>query len=175
MADSKPTEDGSEEPSVTDTASEDPNTMSLPTSGKKTISQADAGAGKGPTIMTEKDVEGPKAVQPEDDEDNMDYPHGMKLWIILAALMLSVFLVALDQTIISTAIPKITDHFKSIQDIGWVCLTLLLPNYLPYYMANCPAVWLLLSSHIDSIPADLWQDIHYLQCRLSSAAAPLHS
>jgi hypothetical protein len=52
-------------------------------------------------------------------EDDADYPHGVKLWVILGALMLAVFLVALDQTIISTAIPKITDHFKSIKDIGW--------------------------------------------------------
>ena len=33
--------------------------------------------------------------------------------------MAAVFLVALDQTIISTAIPKITDDFNSITDIGW--------------------------------------------------------
>jgi hypothetical protein len=52
------------------------------------------------------------------DED-MEYPHGLKLVIILSALCLAVFLVALDNTIISTAIPKITDHFNSITDIGW--------------------------------------------------------
>lgn len=57
----------------------------------------------------------------KDSDDDTEYPHGAKLAIILAALCLSIFLVALDQTIISTAIPKITDHFHSIQDIGWVC------------------------------------------------------
>ena len=55
----------------------------------------------------------------KDAEEDMQYPHGLKLWIILGALCLAVFLVALDQTIISTAIPKITDRLKSIQDIGW--------------------------------------------------------
>jgi hypothetical protein len=54
-----------------------------------------------------------------DAEDDIEYPHGVKLWSILSALCLAVFLVALDQTIISTAIPKITDHFNSIKDIGW--------------------------------------------------------
>jgi hypothetical protein len=54
---------------------------------------------------------------PSDDE--VEYPHGLKLTLILFALCCSVFLVALDQTIISTAIPKITDQFNSIQDIGW--------------------------------------------------------
>ena len=35
------------------------------------------------------------------------------------ALCMSVFLVALDNTIITTAIPKITDDFNSLDDIGW--------------------------------------------------------
>jgi hypothetical protein len=39
--------------------------------------------------------------------------------VIIVALCLAVFLVALDQTIIATAIPRITDHFHSVQDIGW--------------------------------------------------------
>lgn len=55
----------------------------------------------------------------EDTEDESGYPHGFKLYIILLSLCLTIFLVALDQTIISTAIPKITDQFKSVEDIGW--------------------------------------------------------
>lgn len=51
--------------------------------------------------------------------ERIDYPHGIKLAVILFALCCAVFLVALDQTIIATAIPKITDEFKSIRDIGW--------------------------------------------------------
>lgn len=35
------------------------------------------------------------------------------------ALCLSVFLVALDNTIIATAIPKITTQFNSLNDVGW--------------------------------------------------------
>ncbi|KAH8878757.1 MFS general substrate transporter, partial [Thozetella sp. PMI_491] len=38
---------------------------------------------------------------------------------ILAALYLSVFLVALDRTILGPAIPAITDEFQSMGDIGW--------------------------------------------------------
>jgi hypothetical protein len=44
---------------------------------------------------------------------------GWQLLAIVAALCLAVFLVALDQTIVSTAIPRITDHFHSVDDIGW--------------------------------------------------------
>lgn len=59
-----------------------------------------------------------KSATPKTD-DEVVYPTGAKVVLILAALCMSVFLVALDQTIISTAIPKITDEFKSISDIGW--------------------------------------------------------
>ncbi|EAU32257.1 predicted protein [Aspergillus terreus NIH2624] len=48
-----------------------------------------------------------------------EYPSGIKLTFIFVALCLTVFLVALDQTIIATAIPTITTQFHSIQDIGW--------------------------------------------------------
>lgn len=54
-----------------------------------------------------------------EDEDEIVYPGGLKLALITLALCLSVFLVALDNTIIATAIPKITDHFNSLGDVGW--------------------------------------------------------
>lgn len=47
------------------------------------------------------------------------YPNGFKLAIIVVGLCLSVFCMALDNTIIATAIPRITDEFNSLQDIGW--------------------------------------------------------
>ena len=57
--------------------------------------------------------------------DEPEYPTGAKLGIITASLCLSVFLMALDNTIIATAIPKITDHFKALDDVGWYgsCMT----------------------------------------------------
>ncbi|KAJ6598056.1 major facilitator superfamily domain-containing protein [Mycena sp. CBHHK59/15] len=54
-------------------------------------------------------------------EDHL--PHGAKLALLILSLGLSVFLVALsaelDNTIIATAIPKITDEFASLDDVGW--------------------------------------------------------
>lgn len=38
---------------------------------------------------------------------------------IIAALVLSIFLCSLDLTIIATAIPRITDEFSSLEDVGW--------------------------------------------------------
>ncbi|RDL40045.1 Uncharacterized protein BP5553_00024 [Venustampulla echinocandica] len=48
-----------------------------------------------------------------------EYPSGIPLFLINLSLCLSVFLTALDNTIIATAIPKITDQFHSQSDIGW--------------------------------------------------------
>ncbi|KAJ7131766.1 major facilitator superfamily transporter [Mycena crocata] len=51
---------------------------------------------------------------------------GLQLALITLALCLSVFLVALDNTIIATAIPKITDQFQSLDDVGWYASAYLL-------------------------------------------------
>lgn len=65
--------------------------------------------------------------EPKPSGDNRDAPPGDRLaekaeyptlWktvAIILGLFLGVFLVALDQTIIGTAIPKITNEFKTIQ------------------------------------------------------------
>ncbi|KAJ4303209.1 hypothetical protein N0V90_002102 [Kalmusia sp. IMI 367209] len=44
----------------------------------------------------------------------------VKLFSILLAIVLSVFLISLDSTIIATAIPRITDEFGSLDQIGWL-------------------------------------------------------
>ncbi|PMD20653.1 putative aflatoxin efflux pump [Hyaloscypha hepaticicola] len=56
--------------------------------------------------------------QYEDAEKNYQ-PKSLKFWTIIVATYLSLFLVGLDRSIIATAIPKITDEFNSIEDIGW--------------------------------------------------------
>lgn len=48
-----------------------------------------------------------------------EYPKAARLFFILLALALSIFLVSLDMTIIATAIPRITDEFHSLNDVGW--------------------------------------------------------
>ncbi|KAH7371482.1 major facilitator superfamily transporter [Pyrenochaeta sp. MPI-SDFR-AT-0127] len=47
------------------------------------------------------------------------YPSGAKTALIMVSLYISIFLVALDRTIIGPAIPAITNQFNSIGDIGW--------------------------------------------------------
>lgn len=57
-------------------------------------------------------------ITPKQD-DAPEYPSNKKRAVIMAAVYLAIFLVTLDQNIISTAIPRITDEFHSINDIGW--------------------------------------------------------
>ncbi|KAL8661130.1 MAG: hypothetical protein Q9202_005892 [Teloschistes flavicans] len=55
----------------------------------------------------------------DDEEDESQYPSTKKVAVIMVALYLAMFLVALDRTIISTAVPRITDEFNSLGDVGW--------------------------------------------------------
>ncbi|KAL6884239.1 putative aflatoxin efflux pump [Trichoderma longibrachiatum] len=59
-----------------------------------------------------------QAPAPDSAEDNYK-PKSLKFWLIIVSAFVSMFLVALDRTIISTAIPTITDDFHSLSDIGW--------------------------------------------------------
>ncbi|KAL6230016.1 hypothetical protein BDW75DRAFT_234750 [Aspergillus navahoensis] len=56
------------------------------------------------------------------------YPSSLKLAFILIGLNLSMFLVGLDNTILSSAIPKITDRFHALGDVGWYASAYLLTN-----------------------------------------------
>jgi hypothetical protein len=55
----------------------------------------------------------------EEEEEEYNYPGAGKLAIIMASLYISIFLMALDRTIIGVAVPRITNEFHSIDDIGW--------------------------------------------------------
>jgi EmrB/QacA subfamily drug resistance transporter len=57
--------------------------------------------------------------QTEEMEVPATYPSAAKTAIIMVSLYISIFLVALDRTIIGPAIPAITNQFNSIGDIGW--------------------------------------------------------
>lgn len=46
-------------------------------------------------------------------------PTNSKLLLINLASCVAVLCVALDNTIIATAIPRITDEFKALEDVGW--------------------------------------------------------
>jgi MFS family permease len=75
--------------------------------------------------QSEKSVEEQEAITPENEAASSDnapaeeYPKGSRLVPIVLALVCSVFLVALDLTIVGTAIPKITDEFDGLNMVSW--------------------------------------------------------
>ncbi|RDW58701.1 hypothetical protein BP6252_13177 [Coleophoma cylindrospora] len=55
----------------------------------------------------------------QDQNPEPVWAHGFQLWAIMVAVALVVFLMLLDGTIIVAAVPRITDDFHSLNDIGW--------------------------------------------------------
>ncbi|PVH95582.1 MFS general substrate transporter [Periconia macrospinosa] len=65
--------------------------------------------------LTSPEVGSIAAGTPEED----DYSHGVHLAAIVVSLMFGMFLVALDNSILGTAIPKITDEFHDLNKVSW--------------------------------------------------------
>ncbi|KAK3677024.1 hypothetical protein LTR78_003229 [Recurvomyces mirabilis] len=57
--------------------------------------------------------------RPSQTESEFVYPPFKQQCLVMIALLSAIFLVALDRTIIATAIPAMTDEFHSLNDIGW--------------------------------------------------------
>ncbi|EEU37299.1 uncharacterized protein NECHADRAFT_37173 [Fusarium vanettenii 77-13-4] len=56
-----------------------------------------------------------------EDSESDKYLHGMPLILMALSLMIGVLTVALDNSIISTAIPKMTSEFNSLSDVRLYC------------------------------------------------------
>ncbi|KAK2728182.1 major facilitator superfamily transporter [Colletotrichum kahawae] len=74
---------------------------------------------EGKTFPEEKGVTEHPSEANEEGNDESQYPQGLKLAVIILSNMIAMFLVALDRTIITTAIPRITDDFHSLNDVSW--------------------------------------------------------
>jgi EmrB/QacA subfamily drug resistance transporter len=59
---------------------------------------------------------------------NDDLLKGRALWVVFAALMLGMFLAALDQTIVSTALPTIVGDLGGLNHLSWVVTSYLLAS-----------------------------------------------
>lgn len=74
--------------------------------------------------------------------DEPEYPKGLRLVLIVVALCMTVFLVALDSTILATVIPTITSYFGSLDDVAWYSAVYLVTTcafQLPFGRAY--AIW----------------------------------
>lgn len=63
--------------------------------------------------------DGKPSPQVIDEAEENFKPKTFKFWAIFGSVFLSLFIVALDRTIIGTAVPQITQEFNSLGDIGW--------------------------------------------------------
>jgi MFS family permease len=95
--------DPKSEPSSTHTPSTLPDVAYEKEVGKNTINGKD------------ERQEKPDLEEAKPDE----YPTGARLIFVVLALVLSIFLVSLDLTIVATAIPKITSDFHGLDDVSW--------------------------------------------------------
>ncbi|KAJ5958635.1 Major facilitator superfamily domain general substrate transporter [Penicillium vulpinum] len=77
-----------------------------------------------------------------------EYPHGARLAAVLCSLMLGMFLVALDNTILGTAIPKITDEFHDLNKVSWYGAA-----YLMTYGSGFQSTW---GKFYKYFPIKLW-------------------
>ena len=99
--------------------------MSATKASEQTIQPEDISSEKtvvngGTGVMKESKANQESALMEEPSQGQaQSQPAGLKLTFIIFGLCLSVFCVALDTTIISTAIPRITDDFHALQDVGW--------------------------------------------------------
>ncbi|KNB04021.1 hypothetical protein FOXG_06299 [Fusarium oxysporum f. sp. lycopersici 4287] len=68
---------------------------------------------------TKEDESSPKGPAFDKEAQENYKPKTLKFWLIILSVFAAMFLVALDRTIIATAIPQITNDFQSLGDIGW--------------------------------------------------------
>ncbi|ORY70977.1 efflux pump protein [Pseudomassariella vexata] len=75
------------------------------------------------SITSQKLEAGDEAVstakEGEAEVEDTEYITGLKLWLVVGSLSMICFLLFLDLSIISTAIPRITSEFHSLPDVGW--------------------------------------------------------
>ena len=65
-----------------------------------------------------------------------EWAHGFQLFTILAAVTVVVFLMLLDGTIVVAAVPRITDDFNSLNDIGWYGAAYQLGRYVNWSLES---------------------------------------
>ncbi|BGP49968.1 hypothetical protein JCM10450v2_005873 [Rhodotorula kratochvilovae] len=80
-----------------------------------------------------------------------DYIKGRKLAVVFTAMLLALFLVALDQTILATALPRIASDFDAFDKQGWVSSSFILTQtatilWWGQFLRIYPAKWSLIGA-----------------------------
>lgn len=72
-----------------------------------------------PDIPNDNPTDGTAQRQPPGPPEPEEYPRPLVFGINMFAMYLAVFCLALDYTILATAIPTITNQFHALDDVGW--------------------------------------------------------
>ena len=131
-------------------------------SSEKTMEAASNHPGETPTTNTHShSADDPEKAPRELDEGAPKVPNtsldvaakfGQKQLIVMCFVMaLAIFLISIDETVIVTAIPKITDEFSTIADVGWYGSAYLLSIccfqlHFGKMYKDYPAKWVFLTS-----------------------------
>ncbi|GAA6063261.1 hypothetical protein JCM10212_004995 [Sporobolomyces blumeae] len=119
------------------------------TTSSATTAKEDVLATPGPST---KEASTPASPAVRSDGIDMTYIlTGKKLAVVFTAMLLSMLLVALDQTILATALPRIASDFNSFDKQGWVSSAFIMTQSACILMFGpflriYPAKWCLLSS-----------------------------
>ncbi len=64
-------------------------------------------------------IASPTTPSPQAADQEAEYISGAKLIAVIASITLVAFLMLLDTSIVATAVPSITNDFRSLPDVGW--------------------------------------------------------
>ncbi|CAG7558085.1 unnamed protein product [Fusarium equiseti] len=72
-----------------------------------------------PITTDARPMEALQVEEPHNEEEDIVFPTGPKLWSTVVSMCIALYLSGLDITIVAVAVPSITDEFQTIADIGW--------------------------------------------------------
>ncbi|EUC59826.1 MFS transporter [Rhizoctonia solani AG-3 Rhs1AP] len=80
------------------------------------------------------------------EEPNSGYLRGTKLYVVVTCILVTFLLVALDQTILATAVPRITSDFHALDEVTWIASV--------YFITQ--ASFMLVFGQLTSVVAGKW-------------------
>ncbi|GMK56868.1 hypothetical protein CspeluHIS016_0307080 [Cutaneotrichosporon spelunceum] len=137
---SSPPGTGSDQPDPdASTASTGTLTQNVPTTPSKSPRPPSSTPHSITTAPSEPEPEAQPGVDPEAQHAHKTRKKGpsgayvelskLRFWGVLVSLLISIFLFALDQLIVATAIPKITEEFNALSQLTWLANGFFLPLF----------------------------------------------
>ncbi|GAA5909666.1 hypothetical protein JCM5296_006726 [Sporobolomyces johnsonii] len=96
------------------------DSVELPTVVNQLTTTTSEGLLEGKELGGEEEARAEGYKTPEEMERESKYLTGKKLVLVFFSMLLSVFLIALDQTILAPALPVIASKFNALDEIAWI-------------------------------------------------------